>query len=218
MIANGFCPWAVLMRCTESRRGCSGLPSAKRLFPARSRASASSGVFGRGLRRRRRLRECRPDEPVIDSAPAASVPPCRCEPAGHELPPRRVYPTCTIPLPEWKKHKESTRLQRTTSGRLRASAPPRPTWRRTASRRRRRGRARCGRRRSGARRPVPRTCMAASAKRIMPEAPIGLDDSTPPEQLTGRSPSIAVAPSSVIFQPSPSARSRGSPATSARTS
>ena len=29
-------------------------------------------------------------------------------------------------------------------------------------------------------------------------------DSTPPEQLTGRSPVICVAPDSVIFQPSPS--------------
>ena len=49
----------------------------------------------------------------------------------------------------------------------------------------------------------PRTCCAASANRIMPDAPIGFDDSTPPEQLTGRSPSIEVAPLSVIFQPSP---------------
>src|SRR4029079_19775877 len=37
----------------------------------------------------------------------------------------------------------------------------------------------------------------------MPEAPIGFDESTPPEQLTGMSPSIEVAPLSVIFQPSP---------------
>ena len=50
----------------------------------------------------------------------------------------------------------------------------------------------------------PRTCIAASAKRSMPEAPIGFDDSTPPDMLTGISPSSAVAPSSVIFQPSPS--------------
>ena len=39
----------------------------------------------------------------------------------------------------------------------------------------------------------------------MPEAPIGLDDSTPPEQLTGSTPSRAVPPDSVSFQPSPSA-------------
>ena len=37
----------------------------------------------------------------------------------------------------------------------------------------------------------------------MPDAPIGFDESTPPEQLTGMSPSIEVAPLSVIFQPSP---------------
>ena len=50
----------------------------------------------------------------------------------------------------------------------------------------------------------PRTCMAASAKRSMPEAPIGLDDSTPPRHVdrAGRRRS-AVAPSSTIFQPSP---------------
>ena len=42
----------------------------------------------------------------------------------------------------------------------------------------------------------------------MPEAPIGLDDSTPPEQFTGKSPSKAVAPESVIFQPSPSSAMR----------
>ena len=74
------------------------------------------------------------------------------------------------------------------------------------------------RRRPGARRPVPRTCMAASAKRSMPEAPMGFDDSTPPDMFTGRSPSSSVAPSSVSFQPSPLGRSRGSRATSARTS
>ena len=39
----------------------------------------------------------------------------------------------------------------------------------------------------------------------MPEAPIGFDDSTPPEEFTGRSPSSAVPPDSVSFQPSPSA-------------
>jgi len=33
---------------------------------------------------------------------------------------------------------------------------------------------------------------------------MGLDESTPPEQLTGRSPVNEVLPSSVIFQPSPS--------------
>src|SRR4029079_9791243 len=46
--------------------------------------------------------------------------------------------------------------------------------------------------------------MADSAKRIMPEAPIGLDDSTPPEALNGIRPVIAVSPASVSFQPSPS--------------
>src|SRR3954463_6068264 len=38
----------------------------------------------------------------------------------------------------------------------------------------------------------------------MPEAPIGLVDSTPPDMLTGRSPSSSVTPASVSFQPSPS--------------
>ena len=33
---------------------------------------------------------------------------------------------------------------------------------------------------------------------------MGLDDSTPPEQFHGMSPSRAVAPASVSFQPSPS--------------
>ena len=46
--------------------------------------------------------------------------------------------------------------------------------------------------------------MADSAKRIMPEAPIGFDDSTPPDGLNGMRPSIAVSPDSVSFQPSPS--------------
>jgi hypothetical protein len=36
----------------------------------------------------------------------------------------------------------------------------------------------------------------------MPDAPIGLLDSTPPDMFTGKSPPISVAPSSVIFQPS----------------
>ena len=52
---------------------------------------------------------------------------------------------------------------------------------------------------------MPRTCNAASAKRSNPDAPIGFDDSTPPEGLIGRSPWNDVLPSSVIFQPSPSA-------------
>src|SRR5262245_64182492 len=38
----------------------------------------------------------------------------------------------------------------------------------------------------------------------MPDAPIGFVDSTPPDMFTGSSPSSAVAPFSVIFQPSPS--------------
>jgi hypothetical protein len=37
----------------------------------------------------------------------------------------------------------------------------------------------------------------------MPDAPIGFDDSTPPDGFTGKSPVISVAPVSVIFQPSP---------------
>ena len=54
----------------------------------------------------------------------------------------------------------------------------------------------------------PRTWLAASAKRSRPEAPMGLDESTPPEQLTGNEPAISVSPASVIFQPSPSSAMR----------
>ena len=52
----------------------------------------------------------------------------------------------------------------------------------------------------------PRTCMATSRNRSMPDAPIGLDDSTPPEVFHGMSPSKAVAPDSVSFHPSPSSQ------------
>src|SRR5262252_4001331 len=44
--------------------------------------------------------------------------------------------------------------------------------------------------------------MAASANRSIPDAPIGFDESTPPDGLTGRSPFIAVAPDAVMRQPS----------------
>jgi hypothetical protein len=37
----------------------------------------------------------------------------------------------------------------------------------------------------------------------IPEAPIGFDESTPPDGFTGKSPVISVAPLSVILQPSP---------------
>ena len=47
--------------------------------------------------------------------------------------------------------------------------------------------------------------MAASANRIRPDAPIGFDDSTPPDMLSGIRPPILVSPASVSFQPSPSA-------------
>src|SRR5436190_4061647 len=40
----------------------------------------------------------------------------------------------------------------------------------------------------------------------MPDAPIGFDDSTPPDGFQGMSPSGAVAPASVSFHPSPSAQ------------
>src|SRR5215510_12619392 len=40
----------------------------------------------------------------------------------------------------------------------------------------------------------------------MPDAPIGFDESTPPDGFHGMSPSGAVAPDSVTFQPSPSAQ------------
>src|ERR1700679_962617 len=47
--------------------------------------------------------------------------------------------------------------------------------------------------------------MAASANRIRPDAPIGFDDSPPPDMLSGFRPPISVSPASVSFQPSPSA-------------
>src|SRR5690348_14172694 len=84
MIANGFWPWAVLMRCTESRRGNSGLPWTKRLFPARRRFRASSGVFGNGAASGAAANACA-DEPVIDSAPAASVPPAAASPLATKV-------------------------------------------------------------------------------------------------------------------------------------
>ena len=52
---------------------------------------------------------------------------------------------------------------------------------------------------------LPITCMADSAKRSSPEAPIGFDDRTPPEGLTGSFPPIAVSPAAVSRQPSPGA-------------
>jgi len=45
---------------------------------------------------------------------------------------------------------------------------------------------------------------AASANRSMPDAPIGLEDSTPPLALTGSWPSMAVSPASVSRHPVPS--------------
>ncbi len=49
---------------------------------------------------------------------------------------------------------------------------------------------------------MPRTWSAASAKRSSPDAPIGFDESTPPDMFTGNDPSSAVSPRSTIFQPS----------------
>ncbi len=48
------------------------------------------------------------------------------------------------------------------------------------------------------------TWIADSANRIMPDAPMGFDDSTPPDALNGMRPPIAVSPASVSFQPWPS--------------
>ncbi len=47
------------------------------------------------------------------------------------------------------------------------------------------------------------TCSAASANRNRPEAPIGFEQSTPPEGLMGSRPPICVSPASVSRQPSP---------------
>src|SRR5689334_14554758 len=58
---------------------------------------------------------------------------------------------------------------------------------------------------------APRTWSAASPKRSMPEAPIGFEESTPPEQLTGIRPSIAVAPGSLSCQPPPSSAKPSDP-------
>ena len=49
------------------------------------------------------------------------------------------------------------------------------------------------------------TCSAASAKRSRPDAPIGLELSTPPDGLTGSRPPMAVSPASVSRQPWPGA-------------
>jgi hypothetical protein len=70
-----------MMRRTVSRRGFSGSPPAKRLFPARSSSSASSGVFGRGAAGAPDASaNAGPDELAIDNAPAASVPPAAASP------------------------------------------------------------------------------------------------------------------------------------------
>ena len=47
------------------------------------------------------------------------------------------------------------------------------------------------------------TALLQGFKRSSPDAPIGLDDSTPPEQLIGIEPPISVDPSSTSFHPSP---------------
>src|SRR5262249_57300055 len=82
MIANGFCPSAVTMRRAESRRGFCGWPSTKRLFPARRRASASSGVLGKGAAD---AANAISDAPVIDIAPADRVPPAAASPPATKL-------------------------------------------------------------------------------------------------------------------------------------
>src|SRR5690348_7928840 len=45
------------------------------------------------------------------------------------------------------------------------------------------------------------TCNAASAKRSSPDAPIGLEQGTPPDGLTGSRPPSCVSPASVSRQP-----------------
>ena len=62
---------------------------------------------------------------------------------------------------------------------------PRPTWRSTARRRRRPAPRATLAPSTWCSPAVPRTWIAASAKRSRPEAPMGLDDSTPPDMLTG---------------------------------
>jgi hypothetical protein len=49
------------------------------------------------------------------------------------------------------------------------------------------------------------TCSAASANRSRPDAPIGLELSTPPDGLTGSRPPMAVSPASVSRHPFPGA-------------
>jgi hypothetical protein len=50
---------------------------------------------------------------------------------------------------------------------------------------------------------LPMTCSAASANRSSPDAPIGLEESTPPDGLTGSRPPMAVVPDSVSCHPVP---------------
>jgi hypothetical protein len=52
---------------------------------------------------------------------------------------------------------------------------------------------------------LPITCSAASANRSRPDAPIGLEESTPPDGFTGSLPPISVSPASVSRHPSPAA-------------
>jgi len=89
------------------------------------------------------------------------------------------------------------------AGDLRAGGRRRSTSRRTGSNLSRAWPTRtAGRRRPWCAPAWPRTCIAASAKRSIPDAPIGFDDRHAARRFTGRSPSRAVAPDTVIVQPS----------------
>src|SRR5262249_3488951 len=93
---NGFWPFAVSVRRTESRRGFCVLPWTKRLSPARRRANASSGVLGKGAAD---AANAISDAPVIDVAPADRfLLPLRVRPRQSSA--SMVCVTRSYPLPE----------------------------------------------------------------------------------------------------------------------
>ena len=93
MIAKGFCPWATSVRRTESRRGLVVLPCTKRLLPARSRASALSGVLGAGAFGA--VANAKLGAPTVDSVPAATAPPAAASPPVRNF--RRDVSLITLP-------------------------------------------------------------------------------------------------------------------------
>ena len=121
-------------------------------------------------------------------------------PAGRSnSPPRARSGGRPPPAGSTPRNQPATRYESKVGARSRTSAAcwTPPTWRKTASRRRRRARARCAPPGTWWAPALPMTCRAASANRSRPEAPIGLELSTPPDGLTGSRPPMAVSPASV---------------------